>query len=374
MRLAPLCFLAFGASPLAAAQDGDDPLAFGGEGRSLRFEPFVQVDVLAAEDTDGLPAQSTDLNLARLYVTGEAGDLSGTLAYEFQDAGGWRYAYLSYAATERVSVTVGQQDEPFSLADLSGSRAAIFSDAAAATALIPGDNAGVSITYAGDAFTAAGGIFGGDIDTGLGDEGTAVSGRITFNPTGKPRDGATVLHLGAAAAHRSGADFRAGFATGAGAGLLPRTLLGIGSFDDVERLDRANLELALRRGPAWVQAEATGARIDRGGRTFDASAAYLVAGYLLTGESRPYGGGTFGQIAPARPVPEGGPGAWAVALRADAADFEAEGESVRASAALNWHLTRALRASLDASYSETTDRDLGEREASILFLRLQYAH
>ena len=367
-----LCILpALFAAP-AAAQD--DPLRVGGDDRFLRLRPFVQVDALVAESTDGLPAEATDLNLARLYAVAEMGDLSATLAYEFQDTGGWRYAYLTYAATERFSVTIGQQDEPFSLADLSGSRAAVFSDAAAATALIPGDNAGVSVAYAGDAFTAALGVFGGDIDTGLSDEGTAVSGRVTFNPTGAPRDGATVLHLGAAAAHRSGADFRAGFATGAGAGLLPRTLLGIGSFDDVERLDRANLEVALRRGPVWLQGEATGARIERGGRAFDAGAAYLVAGYLLTGESRPYGGGTFGQIEPARPVAEGGPGAWAVALRADAADFEDEGENLRATAALNWHLSRALRASLDASYAETTDRDLGERETRLLFLRLQYAH
>ena len=359
-----------------AASAQDDPLRFGAaDGPSLSLQPFVQVDArLADRAPDGLRAEETDLNLARLYAVASAGDATATLAYEFQDGGRWRYAYLTYAATERLSVVVGQQDEPFSLADMSGSRAAIFADSAAATALVPGDNIGVRADYDGGAFTLSGGVFGGDIDTGAGDEGTAYAARATWNPTGDPQDGAPVLHLGLAAATRDGADFNAGLATGAGAGLLPRSLLSVGAFDDVDQIDRINLEVAARTGPLSFQAEASGARIDRGGDTREAQAAYALLSWYVTGESRPYDAGTFGQVTPLAPVPGGGRGAVELALRLDAADFEADGETIRVTGAVNWHVTRALRVGLNASHAEVEDGVLGDGDVSVAFLRLQYAH
>ena len=361
-----------------AALAQDDPLKLGGgeDGAPyVRLEPYVQVDTLVWDDTpDPFGTDEIDLNVGRLYLSGGAGEVSGLVAYEFTDGGFVKYALASYQVTSRLSVTVGQQDEPFSLTDLPGGKALTFADSSEVAALVPGDNVGVTASYDGGAYSVAGGVFGGDLRTGVDEEGTAYALRATFNPLGRPQDG-VLIHLGAAANHRTGADFEAGFAQGVGAGLVPRDLVAIGSFEDVERITRANLEGAVQIGSFIVQSELAYADTERtGGRADSAYAGYLQASWLVTGERQPYDVSYFTEIVPDRPVPDGGMGAAELALRLDAGDFGDQGEVRRATAAINWHLTRALRLGLNVSYTRTEDAGLPADRFGLGFLRLQYAY
>jgi phosphate-selective porin len=373
LRILPLALLL---PPGAAARA--DPLAFDTEGGRLALAPFVQVDRLLEQDTpEGFRVEDADVNVARLYVTAERGDLSALFAYEA--VGSFvKYASVSYALTDELTVSAGQQDEPFSLTDLTGSRAATYADGPETAALVPGDNLGLSLAWRSERATLSGGVFGGDFRTGIANEGVAVTGRGTFVPA---QTDAQLVHLGAGVSVRSGSDLNAGFAEGVGAGILPRAVVSIGDFDDVERISRLSAEAAWRHGSVLLIAEVNGARIEReGAATEDAAAGFASLGWLLTGETRPYGAGTFGEVTPARPVPEGGPGAVELALRLDAADLGEQGRIGRVSVAANWHLTQALRLGLNASVSETEDAALlpgglaAPEDLRAVFLRLQYAH
>ena len=367
----------FALTGIALAQD--DPLKLGGDGDDapyVRLEPYVQVDTLVWDDTpDPFGTDEIDLNVGRLYVSGGAGAVSGLFAYEFTDGGFVKYALASYQVSDRLSITVGQQDEPFSLTDLPGGKALTFADSSEVAALVPGDNVGVTALYDGGTYSLAGGVFGGDFRTGVDEEGTAYSARATWNPSGRPEDEGVLIHLGAAANHRTGADFEAGFAQGVGAGLVPRNLVAIGSFDDVERITRANLEGAVQLGSVIVQSELAYADTERtGGRADTAYAGYLQASWLVTGERQPYDVSYFTEVVPDRPVPEGGVGALELALRLDAGDFGDQGEVRRATVAANWHLTKELRLGLNVSYTDTEDAGLPGDRFGLGFLRLQYAY
>ena len=379
MRLAR-AFPALAALPvcLGSAAAQDDPLKLGGGDGDpyIHFQPYVQVDRLVWDDTpDAFRTERSDLNAARVYVAAGAGDVSGLFAYDFVDGGFVKYALATYAVSDRLSVTAGQQDEPFSLTDLPGGKALTFADASEIAALIPGDNVGISALWDGGDYSVAGGVFGGDLRTGVDEEGLAYAARVTWNPTGRGERGPLVTHLGAAANYRDGADLEAGFAQGVGAGLVPRRIIAIGGSGDVDAITRANLEGAVQRGPLILQSELTYADIERrGGQADVAYAGYVQASWLVTGETQPYDVSYFTEIVPDRAVPDGGPGAIELALRLDAADFGDEGEVRRATVAANWHLTAALRLGLNASYTKTEDAGLPEDDFGLAFLRLQYAH
>ena len=357
----------------ALASLASDPLRIGGEDRSVGLVPYVQVDTLIAEDApDAFATDRADLNVARLYLAGTAGALSATFAVEGTEGVFVKYANVAYAVSDRLSVTLGQQDEPFSLTDLPGGKALTFADSSEVAAIVPGDNVGLGALYDGGAYSLAGGVYGGDLRTGVAEEGVAVSARATWNPTG--REG-LVTHLGLAANHRTGADFEAGFAQGVGAGLVPRRLVAIGGFDDVERITRLNAEGAVRLGSVTLSSEVAWADVARaGGAAGEALAGYLQASWLVTGEARPYGVSYFTEVTPIAPVPDGGTGAVELAVRLDAADFGAQGVVRRATAAANWHLTKALRLGFNLSLTETEDAGLPAETLGLGFLRIQYAH
>jgi phosphate-selective porin OprO/OprP len=80
----------------------------------------------------------------------------------------------------------------------------------------------------------------------------------------------------------------------------------------------------------------------------------IVTTWVLTGETRPYNvvGGYFRSISPARPVFQGGPGAWELVFRVSYTDLDSQGvhggRFVRATPMVNWYLSDNVR--LEAAY------------------------
>jgi phosphate-selective porin OprO/OprP len=82
----------------------------------------------------------------------------------------------------------------------------------------------------------------------------------------------------------------------------------------------------------------------------------ILGAYLLTGERRPYNskGAFFEAVSPARPVFDGGPGAWELVLRLSYADLESGsiegGRFWRVTPMVNWHLSDNVRFELAYGY------------------------
>jgi phosphate-selective porin OprO/OprP len=108
-----------------------------------------------------------------------------------------------------------------------------------------------------------------------------------------------------------------------------------------------NAELAASRGALHAQAEVFYANVNQiGGADLTFNGSYVQAGYLLTGEHRPYSrkAGVFGQIDPTCPWGECGWGAWEVAGRWSYIDLNdqniAGGRLHELTFGLNWYLNR----------------------------------
>ena len=82
----------------------------------------------------------------------------------------------------------------------------------------------------------------------------------------------------------------------------------------------------------------------------------VLAAWLITGETRVYNtrGGYFNQISPARPVVEGGPGAWELVARFSYSDLDDNaitgGTFWRITPMVNWHLTDHARLEMAYGY------------------------
>jgi phosphate-selective porin len=88
---------------------------------------------------------------------------------------------------------------------------------------------------------------------------------------------------------------------------------------------------------------------------------YVSASYFLTGEHRNYDPerGVFERIEVARPLQDGGPGAWELTARADYIDLNNEGvkggEQVSWIAGVNWYANDYVRLMLDGAVTQVFD-------------------
>ena len=378
-------------------------LRFGNDTTNVVVSPFIQLD---GGYTDVDPDRFEDefdakVRLARLYVFFNGEDVGGTLAVNFHDTDfDVQYAFASLDFTDAFTVKVGQQDQPFSLQDMSGSRFLPFAEAGQSAALIPGDNAGVTGFYYGDRFSLAGGAFIGDVNTGLQDEGVAVTGRATFAPIyeeGRITRGGDatkngvgtqrverLLHLGVGASARFDIEEDFSFAGGGSSSLVESSLASTETFTDADELLRGNLELAYANGSFGVQGELTGVHLDgvaNGNRVEGfGHGGYLYATYFLTGERRGYSpsSGTFGRVVPIDPIDDGGFGAIEVGARIDYLDLTDlgpdSGAQVGASLVVNDYLTKRITLTGDYSYTRLTDGPIEGTDVHALTARFQFAY
>ena len=382
-------------------------LRFGNDTTNVVISPFLQLDGgYTSIDPNGAlggidEGWDAKVRLARLYVFLNGERVGGTFAANFHDTQfDVAYAFASLDVSENVTIKIGQQDQPFSLQDMSGSRFLPFAEAGQSAALIPGDNAGVTAFYYGDRVSLAGGAFIGDVNTGLENEGVALTGRATWAPIyeeGRITRGGDatkngvgtqrverLLHLGLGLSGRFDIEQNLSFAGGGSSSLIESSLASSATFTSVDELLRGNLELAYSDGSLGLQGEWTGVHVDGisdGARVEGfGHGGYLYATYFLTGERRGYSpsGGTFGRVVPIDPVDDGGFGAIEIGARLDYLDLTDlgpdGGAQVGASLVLNDYLTKRVTLTSDYSFTHLTDGPDEGTNVHAVTARLQFAY
>ncbi len=277
----------------------------------------------------------------------------------------------------------GHFREPFSLSILQSSNYHPFiARPAAATALAPGRNLGFMIhdRLPGDRVAWAVGAFrdsdGYDMRPG---SDWSLTGRLTGLALDGEEGSDLLLHLGAGVSHRQPTADTVRLRGRAGVRLAPRKVdTGWLPADGMRLL---GVEFALARGSFWLQGEALSAQVDLlpvaspDGRSARFEGRYVEAGWLLTGERKPYSRSsrTFTRLKPKAPVPEG-KGAWEVAARWDHIDLNGGsvlgGSQQSLSLALNWTLRSDLRALLN--YVSTDPAGAGSVEHVGLLLHVDF--
>jgi len=306
-------------------------------------------------------------------------EIEGTVWRDFDFKAGIDFAgddvsvksvYLTWTGLDFLELNVGRFKEPFGLEELGSSNDTLLMERAAAEVFAPGRHVGIGVTSHGDHWTAALGGFAGEDDFDSDDEedsGWATTGRVTVAPF---VDEGRVLHLGAAGSYRA-------YDSDAVLQLDIRPESHVTDISFVDTGDIANLRSATRfgaeaaaiLGPVTLQSEYMRTWIAR--RMGDPDLAldgwYVVAGWVITGESREYRDkrGLIGSVVPRRNFDlDGGPGAFELALRYSVLDLSDEdirgGVQDILGVGLNWYLNPNMR--LMANYLrmiDLTDSDPG---------------
>jgi phosphate-selective porin OprO/OprP len=198
-------------------------------------------------------------------------------------------AYVTYVGTENAW-RFGQQDEPFSLEQLTSSLATTFMERALPYALAPGKDIGISVHTARKQWSLSGGLFGGNLATSKDgtDQGIGFTGRFVFRPE---RAGDKIVHLGGSLSYRGipGSD-PVYYRYRPESGLTDVRYVNTGDIFEVDRIKRLGLEAALVSGPLSLQAEYLFTSVDRNQGYADSRfyGWYAYVSWFLTGESRRY--------------------------------------------------------------------------------------
>ena len=143
----------------------------------------------------------------------------------------------------------------------------------------------------GERWTLAAGVFGGNANTGITDNGVAGTARATYAPI-LGRD--EVLHLGIAGSYRSldRDSLSLSFSSRPEAYLFStsKDLVNTRTIAGASAVERVGLEAAYQYGPFRVQAEYILTHVDRfdGRASASFQGGYVEAGWVLNGRGRPY--------------------------------------------------------------------------------------
>lgn len=371
-----------------------------GEAR-FKMRGRFQYDIIS-NDLD-FPAGITDEDGTRSYVRraflGVQGRLSERWRYKVDfilspgdDAAGQvgvDDAFLEYVADD-WSFVIGEHNITSPLEDRISSLDIPFIERTSViNAFEYGRRAGLGAIWSGANYSLAGAIQGDSLnnaDTNYAlDESTAISGRFTWAPIFETSpEGVTLIHLGLVARQRDiGEDAVVRYRTRP---LNGRGARGIdaGAGVNGESDTTFGVELALQRGPFGVQAEYHTLEGDTvGGVGYEYNGYYVDAYWSITGESRSYRGntGSFGAIAPARAINNGGPGHLMLSARYDFIDLSdpasglaaaTRGEQTAYAVGLDWVPLDHVRFKLN--YAQTDmDRATGpDGDGHVISLRTQF--
>lgn len=352
--------------------------------RYVRFSPFVEFDGAFFETSpDTLrPAgegREGEIRRARLYTDFQFDDLGGRLTLDFAEwrEAPFRYAYLNYAVSDDVLLQGGHQTLPFSMQETMGSRSALFAEDGPNEIFGTSTALGAAAFVSGEAWSLSGGVFGGDVNRQAFDDGVVLSGRGTAAPY---LTDASAVHLGLGLAAGFDRQEPLSFEGGVGSNLSSIVPIETDPFDGSVQTLAVNGEFAALFDRFTLQSEYTLTQIDAqtgGSALFHGG--YLGALWFLTDDRREYdaGAGEFGQVEPARPLDEGGLGAFEIGARLEAldlSDVSEGGRTLGATAIANWYPTNVLRFTASHTLTEVTSGpDEGERiNATLLRAAIVY--
>lgn len=346
--------LASAALLIAGAVEAQEPRFTGAprigseEGWSIKPRGRLQLDI-GQVSGPARPGLNGELRRAQLGFEGTApGRFSFLFEAEFAEGiAEITEATISWAASDRLALTIGQHNNFQSLEELSSDRFTTFMERAAFTDAFGFERRiGASATFTAGDLAVQAGAFGDNLrQLDEADGVFSLDARIVYAPAmGNGR-----LHLGGSAHWRDNGDRAANGVTTA---FSVRPLLHA---DDtrfvrtparlVDRERRFGLEAALIQGPFHVAAEASWLHADAIGADPDDDyfGGYAEVGWFLTGESRGYRGGRWERTRVRRPVEAGGFGALQANLRYDRLDLGTGGSQDALIAALVWIPTDYLR-------------------------------
>jgi phosphate-selective porin OprO/OprP len=257
-----------------------------------------------------------------------------------------------------IHFQAGYFKEPVGLEELTSSKYITFTERSIATnAFAPAHNMGFMAfaSHMEDRLNWAFGTFTDHAVAGVGSVNWkhSLTGRITFAPI-VDKEAKRVLHLGLSYQDRSPDTENDRVRVRPEVPFLPRTQ-DTGTFS-VESESIVGLEAAFVQGPFSVQGEYYKADYtdhpDAPGASPSYSGYYLMASWFVTGETRPYKGGTFGRVKPNTNFDgKKGCGALEVAARYSACDLDDDGldggVGHDVTVGVNWHLNPNARIMLD---------------------------
>ncbi len=322
-------------------------------------------------EDDGWITQS-ELRRARLGIKSQFNDQwKAKLQLTFNEADGSVEiddAYIRFEKWRWATVLVGQAKEPFGLEALTSSKnLGMIERTMASGAFAPGRNPGLVLAGGLPRLTWSLGAFRALQREEQGDT-YAATGRITAAPWKSKRG---VFHLGAAGSMRDydGEEYEIEETAEVHTAVEIIDTKNIAA----QGVTLAGLEAALGLGPVLLQAEYMSAHVeaveDNEDATYDGY--YIQAGWLLTGEQRPYKKGVFGKVKP-----QADTGALELVARYSVLDARDNGSGTKAENAtlgVNWYLNQHL--CLRANYIHTElsgDMDTDESTGHAISARVQY--
>jgi phosphate-selective porin OprO/OprP len=301
---------------------------------SVKFGGRIQWDYNYAELNGVADEDDFSLRRARLYLSGNVQDWSYKVQFNLGNNIGATHEdlYIRYNGWgQQAVVTIGNQNEAFGLEQLESSKDISYLERSAVTeAYAPGRSEGILFSGQRGELIYALGIFEND---GVSD-GTAITGRVTYTPIKSIEH---VLHFGVAHSNRN------------------------------EDIDITGLEVAYAKGPYHIQSEYISSKEDYESR----KGLYVQAGWIITGETRPYKSGVFKRIKPGNPS-----GAWEVVVRYEDGDGAYSDEELGSTDAtsygvgVNYYLSKFIR--IGATFTDAKDNNNGD-DGSEFRARIQVA-
>jgi len=267
----------------------------------LRFGGRIQLDVAGIAESRGLSRVAdgdgigAEFRRSRIYFSGTMGaHLLFKAQYDFAGGAGgtdFKDVYLGLQNLPHVGrIRVGHFKEPFGLDEMTSSNHITFMERSLTNVFNPVRNTGVMIdrTFCDDRiyFGAGGFIISDDFGMEFShDSKYSLTTRLAGVPC-YADDGSSLLHVGAAYNHRFISDLRLRQRPESH---LAQRYVDTGTFL-AKDADVFSGEAALVEGPFSVQAEISGALVNRGlqGRNVGFWGFYGETSYFLTGEHRVY--------------------------------------------------------------------------------------
>lgn len=302
------------------------------------------------------------LRRARIYIKGTI-DRNWAFKSQFNVNGdGFEDLYLRYTGWgKKAHLTIGNQRMPFMLEALTSSNdISILQRSAITKRYLISRQEGIALSgslFGNSAYKISAYLNDAVVGTKTTTATTRVTGFIDTNDNGiqDPGESNTVINVPASTAKIT--DEKIGFS--ARYAIAPiktdNTLIHLGiNYRDFHNDDAIATELAGVYGPLHAQAE--WANADESGT--DADGYYIQIGYTLTGEVRPYKGGTFKRISP-----NGNFGAWEIVARyedgdGDYSDIElGRTDATAYSVGINWYAHTNIRFGVNYTEGDSAVND-----------------
>lgn len=360
---------AFACASPGVAQDAGSQWSFDLTGRFQVVQNVIDADLAGFSDR----WSDSRVRRARIGIDGERGRLAfrAELASDDELIAIWEDVWVEYD-TGPLVVGVGQWKPPVTLEHQSSSRYILgIERSSIVEAFGLQRRLGFQVGAEGERYTFEAGLFGGNAanDQDAAAEGSAAAARLTFNPI---LEDSLAVHLGVSGQHREAKDGHLmRYRARPRVSLSPR-FVDTGAFAD--RDDFLGVEAGVFAGRLHLFGEYAALSADGPGADADLSGGYLEGGVFLTaGDRLGYRGGMIDRTRPARPVSDGGLGAWQLRGRIDRIDLTdgpvAGGEQTSYSAGVNWFATDYVRVVAELTRADIEDGREGSGEVESASIR-----